>query len=129
MPCREDLLRRREALRNVAGLDETQLRELRELDLLLGEGAVPSELRGTHLFGWVGEDEMGSGEVGLKQMLAPCGMTPLVSVREEKIDRPEFQQGLQAQSNMYGKTIYLVEYMPVRVRRVLVPNIKEDSTT
>lgn len=33
-----------------------------------------------HYFAWVGEDELGSGEVGLKRGYVPAGLIPLVAI-------------------------------------------------
>ena len=38
------------------------------------------------LYAWVGEDEFGSGEIGLKQGLVPAGMIPLVADTLESVD-------------------------------------------
>ena len=62
------------------------------------------------LYAWIGEDELGSGEVGLKQALVPAGYIPLVSLSREKINRPEIRQQLQKQASFYGKTIRLVAF-------------------
>jgi hypothetical protein len=61
------------------------------------------------LYAWVGEDEFGSGEIGLKQGLCPAGIIPLVAVNQEKMTR--FQSTLQKQVNKYGKTIRLCKFV------------------
>lgn len=63
------------------------------------------------LYAWVGEDEMGSGEVGLKQALVPAGLIPLVSIHRASIDTPSIRAQLRAQVNRYGKTIRLVAFV------------------
>jgi hypothetical protein len=75
----------------------------------------------TALFAWYGEDEFGSGEVGLKQGLVPAGVVPLVAVKREKVDRPEMRAQLQEQANAYGKTIRLGEFVFVRQLVELTP--------
>ncbi len=60
------------------------------------------------LFAWIGEDELGSGEVGVKCGLVPAGLIPLVSKDRGKME-PLLQQ-LQQQANHYGKTIRLCRY-------------------
>jgi hypothetical protein len=62
------------------------------------------------LYAWIGEDEFGSGKVGLKQHLMPCGLTPLVSVDREKLERPEVRAAMHAQARTYGVTIRLVSF-------------------
>lgn len=60
------------------------------------------------LFAWVGEDELGSGEVGIKQGLVPAGCVPLVSVDEGKMGA--LKEQLQSQADRYGKTIRLCRF-------------------
>jgi hypothetical protein len=62
------------------------------------------------LYAWIGEDELGSGAVGLKQARVPAGYIPLVAIERAKIDTPEIRFQLQNQSNTYGKTIRLVSF-------------------
>jgi hypothetical protein len=62
------------------------------------------------LWAWIGEDELGSGEVGLKQARVPAGMIALVSLHREKLDRPEVRAQLQAQADQWGKTIRLARF-------------------
>jgi hypothetical protein len=68
----------------------------------------PERIKSVQLFAWVGEDELGSGEVGLKQAWAPCGYTPLVGVDEAKIAR--FRPEMEAMAKQYGKKIYLGKF-------------------
>jgi len=65
------------------------------------------------LFAWIGEDEHGSGEVGLKQGDVPAGRIPLVATRRDKLDRATLVQQLQTQSTRYGKTLRLVRYVAI----------------
>lgn len=69
------------------------------------------------LLAYVGEDEHGSGQIGLKQARVPAGIIPIVAVDRHrgKITRPELVAQLQAQANHYGQTITLVRYQPVEV--------------
>jgi hypothetical protein len=39
-----------------------------------------SDLKDIELFVWLGEDEEGSGEIGLKQALVPARLIPMVSI-------------------------------------------------
>jgi len=61
-----------------------------------------------YVYCWMGEDERGSGEVGIKQGFVPAGYIPLVSIDSEKIRK--YKPQLQAQAARYGKKIYLVRY-------------------
>lgn len=67
------------------------------------------------IYAWVGEDEMGSGEAGLKQGLVPAGMIPLVVVEKHlgKIEKLVDQMNLQAK--VYGKRIRLVRYVAAEI--------------
>lgn len=58
-----------------------------------------------NLFAWIGEDEGGSGEVGIKQAFVPAGYIPLVTKDEEKLNRDQVIDQLQNQANKYRKTI------------------------
>lgn len=73
------------------------------------------------LFAWVGEDEFGSGVVGLKQALVPAGLVPLVAIEQAKIDHGDIVAMLQAQADTYGKTIRLIECTEVATVRVIRP--------
>lgn len=59
-------------------------------------------------YAWIGEDELGSGQVGLKQGLAPAGLVPLVAVQRSKIDQLYLRRQLQDQVAAFGKPIRLV---------------------
>lgn len=67
-------------------------------------------LKSLGLFAWVGEDEYGSGEIGLKQGITGAGTVPLVAVQREKIDRPDLREGLSRQSRAFTKPIYLARF-------------------
>lgn len=62
------------------------------------------------LYAWVGEDEFGSGEIGLKQALVPAGRVPLVSVALDKLDRREIRHQLQSIVDTFGKPMRLVRF-------------------
>ncbi len=77
--------------------------------------------RDMKLFAWIGEDEMGSGEVGIKQALCSAGYIPLVAKDEHKLNDPRFIAQLQAQANKFGKTIRLCRYRFVEEIVTLTP--------
>jgi hypothetical protein len=79
------------------------------------------EQRDPELFAWIGEDEFGSGTVGLKQGAVRAGMIPLVSVNREKIDYAALVRQLQLQADQFGKTIRLVRYTAVETVITLTP--------
>jgi hypothetical protein len=67
------------------------------------------------LFAMIGEDEYGSGDVGLKQAIAPAGVIPMVAIRREKVE--QFWSQYEAQAKTYRKRIYLVKFQAVEVVR------------
>ena len=77
--------------------------------------------RDMKLFAWIGEDEHGSGEVGIKQGLCPAGYIPLVAKDEHKVNDPRFISQLQDQANKFGKTIRLCRYRFVEEIMVITP--------
>ena len=77
--------------------------------------------RDMELFAWIGEDELGSGEVGIKQGLCSAGCIPLTAKDEHKLNDPRFIEQLQEQANQFGKTIRLCRYRFVEELVVLTP--------
>lgn len=73
--------------------------------------APPQPLANIELFAWLGEDEYGSGEIGLKQGLVPAGMVPLVAIDRQKVDRDGMREGLARQARAFGKTVYLCRFV------------------
>jgi len=73
------------------------------------------------LFAWIGRDEFGSGEVGLKRGRVPAGDIPLVATRREKMDRPALLAQLQAQADDYNVEIRLVRYTGVETVVTITP--------
>lgn len=71
------------------------------------------------LYAWVGEDELGSGEMGLKQAMVPAGMIPMVAVKREKVDRSLVETALAVQAALYGKPISLVRFTAVEIIKCL----------
>jgi len=64
------------------------------------------------LYAWIGEDELGSGKVGLKQGLVPAGFIPLVVMDYDrhKIERGSIREGMEMQARLYGKKIRLARF-------------------
>lgn len=65
------------------------------------------------LYAWIGEDELGSGEIGIKQGLVPAGLIPLVAISKPKMDGLKIQMNTQAR--VYGKKIRLARFVFVEV--------------
>jgi hypothetical protein len=73
------------------------------------------------LVAWVGEDELGSGQIGIKQGQVPAGMIPLAAVGRDDHKLEAIAEQLQNQANAYGKTIRLCRFRFVSEEIVLRP--------
>lgn len=62
------------------------------------------------LWAWMGEDELGSGKIGLKQALVPAGYIPIVACEPGKIDGGAVRVQMLRQAQQYRKTISLVRF-------------------
>lgn len=65
------------------------------------------------LYGWVGRDEMGSGEIGLKQGVCPAGVIPMISIEREKIEK--YWPQAEDQASAYGQQISLVRFRAAEI--------------
>lgn len=70
---------------------------------------TPENVKNLELYAWVGEDEFGSGEIGIKQALVPAGCIPLVAIKKDSMDSAYIIQQLQKQAGMYNKNIRLIK--------------------
>jgi hypothetical protein len=77
---------------------------------------TPERLKSVELYAWVGEDELGSGEIGLKQGLVPAGFIALVSAGP-KVAREDIQSQMALQAERFGKKIYLCRFTFAGVMR------------
>jgi hypothetical protein len=73
------------------------------------------KLEDIELYAWLGEDEFGSGEIGLKRGRVPAGDIPMVAISREKLEK--YWPGAEAQAATYGKRIYLVRFKVAEVLR------------
>lgn len=73
---------------------------------------MSKELKDLVVVAWVGEDELGSGKIGIKQGCVPAGFIPLAAMDfdEWKLARPEMVRQMEAQAAVYGKRIRLVRF-------------------
>ncbi len=91
------------------------------------EGLADLELMRTvadpsiELFAWIGEDEFGSGEVGLKRGLVPAGDIPLVSIDPNKLMTSSLIDQMQRIVNQYKKARRLARFIEVETRVTLRP--------
>jgi hypothetical protein len=67
------------------------------------------------MYAWVGEDEHGSGVVGLKQALVPAGMIPLAAMGHHLDRLTKLKTAMEIQATMFGKKIRLVRFESVEV--------------
>lgn len=62
------------------------------------------------IYAWIGEDEHGSGRIGLKQGLTPAGMIALVAA-DYHLDRvAKLLPQMEAQARASGKKIRLYKF-------------------
>ena len=66
------------------------------------------DLDGFELYAYIGEDELGSGALGLKQGFAPGGLTALVATAATPLLHPNYLAQIEAQAARFGKPIRLV---------------------
>jgi hypothetical protein len=102
-----------------------------QFEVCMGTGFRPDEPRkeewidtylvNSELFAWLGEDELGSGAIGLKQAVVPAGCVPLVACMKAKMVLPDIIEQLQFQAKTYGKTIRLVRFVFEGVEMTLSP--------
>jgi hypothetical protein len=69
----------------------------------------------TAIYAWIGEDELGSGVVGLKQGLTPAGMVPLVAMAHHLNRLTMLAPAMEAQAELYGKRIRLCRFVVTEI--------------
>jgi len=74
-----------------------------------------SSLSELSIYAWIGEDEHGSGKVGIKQGLVPAGYIPLCAMNYDLHKLARLQPQMQEQARHYGKPIRLVKFQAVEV--------------
>jgi hypothetical protein len=80
-----------------------------------------AKILGVELYAYTGEDELGSGVIGLKQGLVPAGMVPLVVIdrHKDRLDTQYLIDVLRRQSKQFGKRIYLVRFSAIEIVKVI----------
>ena len=63
------------------------------------------------IYAWVGEDEMGSGKVGIKQGMVPAGYIPLAAMDYDLHKLARLKDMMEAQAKTYGKKIKLCKFV------------------
>jgi hypothetical protein len=92
---------------------------VRPFFIFLGGGFMADRIEEVRLYAWLGEDEHGSGVIGLKQALVPAGLIPIVATELGKADLAIIQEALNLQARIYGKPISLVEFRVERIIKTL----------
>lgn len=67
------------------------------------------------IYAWIGEDELGSGVVGLKQALTPAGMIPLAAMGHHLDRLTKLKPVMELQATACGKKIRLCKFEMVEV--------------
>ena len=68
-----------------------------------------SKLEDVILYAWVGEDEYGSGEIGIKKIITSKGYEALASTKKKSM--LTFKEPMKMQSEHYGKKIRLCKFI------------------
>jgi len=69
---------------------------------------MDKRLKEITLYAWLGEDELGSGEIGIKRGRVPAGDIPLVAVDEEKMGN--LSEQLDAMGKHFNRRISLCKF-------------------
>jgi hypothetical protein len=67
------------------------------------------------IYAWIGEDELGSGVVGIKQALVPAGMIPLAAMAHHLDRLTKRADVMEWQARLYGKKIRLCKFVMTEV--------------
>ena len=67
------------------------------------------------IYAWIGEDELGSGKVGIKHAIVPAGDVPLVAMSYDLHKIARMKPMLEVQAKLYGKKIRLVKFEAVEI--------------
>lgn len=68
-----------------------------------------NDLSQIELFAWLGEDELGSGEIGIKSALCALGIIPMVAISRATMEK--VRPNLELQSAVCGKKISLCRFV------------------
>jgi hypothetical protein len=62
------------------------------------------------IYAWIGEDELGSGRVGIKIGAVAAGLIPLAAMGYDFAKMARLAPQMQAQADAFGKTIRLARF-------------------
>lgn len=71
---------------------------------------IPAKITDIELYAWIGEDEFGSGKIGLKQGIVPAGHIPIVVMDYDLHKIAKSWPQAEAQAKQSGKRIYLCRF-------------------
>lgn len=74
-----------------------------------------------NLYAWMGMDELGSNEFGIKGAIVPAGYIPLVAIKKEKMLTNNIPEQLQLMSTKYKNNIYLCEFHFNKIEETIIP--------
>ena len=72
---------------------------------------MDERLRTLELFAWLGEDELGSKRIGIKQGVVPAGVIPIVVMGEDRVKAERLYEQMNMQAKHYGKKIRLCRFV------------------
>lgn len=77
----------------------------------------------TEMLAYIGEDELGSGEIGLKQGMTQLGLIPLafIGTHRDRAESGPMKMQMALQARAFDKPIYLVRYAAVEIIKVYEP--------
>lgn len=88
--------------------NQNALRVLERLAALTSQNALA-------IYAWVGEDENGSGKVGIKQGSVPAGIIPLAAMSYHLDRLAKLLPAMEAQAERYGKKIRLCKFVMTEI--------------
>ena len=72
--------------------------------------AIVDELQGMTLYAWVGRDELGSGEIGIKRVGTRDGCLALCVFSRKKLESEPVLAAMAAMSEEFGNKLLLAEF-------------------
>ncbi|HEY1964778.1 MAG TPA: hypothetical protein VGG59_07600 [Acidobacteriaceae bacterium] len=72
-------------------------------------------MAGERIYAWIGEDELGSGRIGIKQGQVPAGYIPLAAMDYDFHKLVRLKPQMEAQAAQYGKKIRLCKFVMTEV--------------
>lgn len=70
-----------------------------------------TDINKIELYAWIGEDEYGGGEIGIKQAQIPAGIIPIVSTKLSKVNQEFIKEAMNVQGKTFKKRIMLCKFV------------------